>query len=156
MKYYLNFYVALIALFLMSCKAKDINKITGYQKVDTGMEARKYQDKEGEVYYVNVLGEHGDEGTARRYCIQNAAREFGLKANQMIEAANNLESGASLRDKVGKLSVKEKSTAVSRVVTNDMVLEEDQLFYNPDTQVYQYRAVYSVQLDKVVKRLLDN
>ena len=74
----------------------------------------------------------------------------------MIEAANNLESGASLRDKVGKLSVKEKSTAVSRVVTNDMVLEEDQLFYNPDTQVYQYRAVYSVQLDKVIKRLLDN
>ena len=68
-------------------KTKDINKITGYQKVDTGMEARKYQDKEGEVYYVNVLGEHGDEGTARRYCIQNAAREFGSGTGTSTAAA---------------------------------------------------------------------
>ena len=63
---YLKSLVFLFSIFLSSCGAKNINKITGYEEVKTGMEARKYQDVEGETYYALVVGEHGDEGTAKR------------------------------------------------------------------------------------------
>ena len=99
----------LLVVSLFSCKAKNINKITGYEEVSTGMESRKYRDVEGETYYAIVVGEHGDEGTAKRYAISQASVEFGKKAEAMVEAAFKQETGQSMRNKVGKLEIDERN-----------------------------------------------
>ena len=143
-------------LVSFSCKSKNINKITGFQEVKTGMEARKYQDVEGETYYAIVVGEHGDEGTAKRYAISQASVEFAKKAQNMVEAAFKQETGQSMRNKVGSLEIEERNTVISSACTNNMILEEDKLFYNQDTRVYQYRAVYKVSLDDIVKKVLED
>jgi hypothetical protein len=139
---------------LFSCKAKNINKITGYEEVRTGMEARKYQDIEGETYYAIVVGEHGDEGTAKRYAISQASVEFGKKAEAMVEAAFKQETGQSMRNKMGTLDIDERNTVITRACTNNMIMIEDKLFYNQETQIYQYRAVYKVELENIIKRVL--
>ena len=143
-------------LVSFSCKSKNINKITGFQEVKTGMEARKYQDVEGETYYAIVVGEHGDEGTAKRYAISQASVEFAKKAQNMVEAAFKQETGQSMRNKVGSLEIEERNTVISSACTNNMILEEDKLFYNQDTRVFQYRAVYKVSLDDIVKKVLED
>ena len=148
---------SLIAVFFISlfaCKAKNINKITGYEEVRTGMESRKYKDVEGETYYAIVVGEHGDEGTSKRYAISQASVEFGKKAEAMVEAAFKQETGQSMRNKIGKLDIDERNTVISRACTNDMVMVEDKLYYNQDTRIYQYRAVYKVELENIVKKVL--
>ena len=147
--------ILLLIISLFSCKAKNINKITGYEEVRTGMESRKCQDIPGEVYHASVVGEHGDEGTAKRYAISQASVEFGKKAEAMIEAAFKQETGQSMRDKVGKLDIDERNTVISRACTNDMVLIEDKLFYNSDTRVYKYRACHKVELENIVKKVLE-
>ena len=152
---YLKSIILLLIISLFSCKAKNINKITGYEEVRTGMESRKYQDIEGETYYAIVVGEHGDEGTAKRYAISQASVEFGKKAESMVEAAFKQETGQSMRNKVGTLDIDERNTVITRACQNDMVLIDDKLYYNRDTRVYQYRAVYRVKLENIVKRVLD-
>lgn len=151
---YLKLSTIIIVLILFSCKAKNINKITGYEEVRTGMEARKYQDVEGETYYAIVVGEHGDEGTAKRYAISQASVEFGKKAEAMVEAAFKQETGQSMRNKMGTLDIDERNTVITRACTNNMIMIEDKLFYNQETQIYQYRAVYKVELENIVKRVL--
>jgi len=154
-----NIYLKTLILFfvvsLFSCKVQNINKMTGYEEVSTGMEARKYKDIEGETYYAIVVGEHGDEGTAKRYAISQASVEFGKKAEAMIEAAFKQETGQSMRNKVGTLDIEERNTVISRACTNDMIMVEDKLYYNQDTRIYQYRAVYRVKLENIVKKVLD-
>tara|TARA_B100000586_G_C20096247_1_gene422613 strand:+ start:264 stop:740 length:477 start_codon:yes stop_codon:yes gene_type:complete len=154
-----NIYLKTLMLFfvvsLFSCKVQNINKMTGYEEVETGMEARKYKDIEGETYYAIVVGEHGDEGTAKRYAISQASVEFGKKAEAMIEAAFKQETGQSMRNKVGTLDIEERNTVISRACTNDMIMVEDKLYYNQDTRIYQYRAVYRVKLENIVKKVLD-
>jgi hypothetical protein len=151
---YLKLSTIIIVLILFSCKAKNINKITGYEEVRTGMEARKYQDIEGETYYAIVVGEHGDEGTAKRYAISQASVEFGKKAEAMVEAAFKQETGQSMRNKMGTLDIDERNTVITRACTNNMIMIEDKLFYNQETQIYQYRAVYKVELENIIKRVL--
>lgn len=147
----------LIIIFIsFSCKSKNLNKMMGYQEVKTGMEARKYQDVEGETYYAIVVGEHGDEGTAKRYAISQASIEFAKKAQNMVEAAYKQETGQSMRNKVGSLDIEERNTVISSACTNNMLLEEDKLYYNQDTRVYQYRAVYKVSLEDIVKKVIEN
>ena len=144
----------LIASFLMfSCGTKNIHKMQGDKKIDTGIEARKYQDVEGELYYVNVLGEHGDEMAARTLALNIAGIEFGKKAQQMVNALFEREISQTLRNKVGNLNNDEKASALTQAATNYMVLEEDQLYYNQDQGLYKYRAVYKLEMDKIEKFL---
>jgi hypothetical protein len=148
------FSLLLISFLMLSCGTKNIHKMQGDKKIDTGIEARKYQDVPGETYYVIVLGEHGDEMIARRYAIANAAIEFGKKAQTMITALYESESSQTLKDKVGKLNNEEQASALSKASANDMILEEDQLYYNEDQGgLYKYRAVYKVEFDNIIRFL---
>mgnify|MGYP005651095819 CR=1 FL=1 len=151
---HLNGLIIVLILFISSCGTKKIDKITGYQEVKTNMEARKYKDIEGEKYYVIVVGEHGDEGTAKRYARSLASIEFSKKATTITEAAYKIATDNSLRDKVGGLDQDERNTAISKACVNNMILEEDKLFYNQETRVYKYRAVYYVSLENIVNSLL--
>ncbi len=151
---HLNGLIIVLILFISSCGTKKIDKITGYQEVKTNMEARKYKDIEGEKYYVIVVGEHGDEGTAKRYAMSLASIEFSKKATTITEAAYKIATDNSLRDKVGGLDQDERNTAISKACVNNMILEEDKLFYNQETGVYKYRAVYYVSLENIVNSLL--
>lgn len=151
---HLNGLIIVLILVLTSCGTKKIDKITGYQEVKTNMEARKYKDIEGEKYYVIVVGEHGDEGTAKRYAMSLASIEFSKKATTITEAAYKIATDNSLRDKVGGLDQDERNTAISKACVNNMILEEDKLFYNQETRVYKYRAVYYVSLENIVNSLL--
>tara|TARA_B100001059_G_scaffold180232_1_gene180977 strand:+ start:343 stop:819 length:477 start_codon:yes stop_codon:yes gene_type:complete len=151
---HLNGLIIVLILFISSCGTKKIDKITGYQEVKTNMEARKYKDIEGEKYYVIVVGEHGDEGTAKRYAMSLASIEFSKKATTITEAAYKIATDNSLRDKVGGLDQDERNTAISKACVNNMILEEDKLFYNQETRVYKYRAVYYVSLENIVNSLL--
>lgn len=151
---HLNGLIIVLILFISSCGTKKIDKITGYQEVKTNMEARKYKDIEGEKYYVIVVGEHGDEGTAKRYAMSLASIEFSKKATTITEAAYKIATDNSLRDKVGGLDQDERNTAISKACVNNMILEEDKLFYNQETRVYKYRAVYYVSLENIVNNLL--
>tara|TARA_B110000211_G_C13826644_1_gene441662 strand:- start:149 stop:625 length:477 start_codon:yes stop_codon:yes gene_type:complete len=148
--------IFLLSIFLSSCGAKKIDKITGYEEVKTNMEARKYKDVEGERYYVIVVGEHGDEGTAKRYAMSLASIEFSKKATTITEAAYKIATGNSLKDKVGELDQDERNTAISKACVNNMIMIEDKLFYNQETRVYKYRAVYYVSLEKLVSSILAN
>ena len=147
------FSLLIISFLMFSCGTKNIHKMQGDKKIDTGIEARKYQDVPGETYYVIVLGEHGDEMIARRYAIANAAIEFGKKAQQMVNALFEREISQTLRNKVGNLNNDEKASALTQAATNYMVLEEDQLYYNQDQGLYKYRAVYKLEMDKIEKFL---
>ena len=151
---HLNGLIIVLILFISSCGTKKIDKITGYQEVKTNMEDRKYKDIEGEKYYVIVVGEHGDEGTAKRYAMSLASIEFSKKATTITEAAYKIATDNSLRDKVGGLDQDERNTAISKACVNNMILEEDKLFYNQETRVYKYRAVYYVSLENIVNSLL--
>jgi len=151
---FLKSLIVLFSILISSCGAKNINKITGYEEVKTGMEARKYQDVEGETYYALVVGEHGDEGTAKRYAISQASVEFGKKSEAMVEAAFKQETGQSMRNKMGSLDIDERNTVITRACTNNMTMMEDKLFYNQETRIYQYRARHKVDLENIVKRVL--
>lgn len=151
---YLKCSILILIIFISSCGTKKIDKITGYQEVKTNMEARKYKDVEGEKYYVIVVGEHGDEGTAKRYAMSLASIEFSKKATTITEAAYKIATDNSLRDKVGDLDQDERNTAISKACVNNMTMVEDKLFYNQETKVYKYRAVYYVSLENIVSSLL--
>jgi hypothetical protein len=151
---YLKCSILILIIFISSCGTKKIDKITGYQEVKTNMEARKYKDVEGEKYYVIVVGEHGDEGTAKRYAMSLASIEFSKKATTITEAAYKIATDNSLRDKVGDLDQDERNTAISKACVNNMTLVEDKLLYNKETKVYKYRAVYYVSLENIVSSLL--
>jgi|TARA_X000000368_G_scaffold275980_1_gene218950 hypothetical protein len=151
---YLKCSILILIIFISSCGTKKIDKITGYQEVKTNMEARKYKDVEGEKYYVIVVGEHGDEGTAKRYAMSLASIEFSKKATTITEAAYKIATDNSLRDKVGGLDQDERNTAISKACVNNMTMVEDKLFYNQETKVYKYRAVYYVSLENIISSLL--
>lgn len=151
---YLKCSILILIILLSSCGTKKIDKITGYQEVKTNMEARKYKDVEGEKYYVIVVGEHGDEGTAKRYAMSLASIEFSKKATTITEAAYKIATDNSLRDKVGGLDQDERNTAISKACVNNMTMVEDKLFYNQETKVYKYRAVYYVSLENIISSLL--
>lgn len=151
---YLKCSILSLIIFISSCGTKKIDKITGYQEVKTNMEARKYKDIEGEKYYVIVVGEHGDEGTAKRYAMSLASIEFSKKATTITEAAYKIATDNSLRDKVGDLDQDERNTAISKACVNNMTMVEDKLFYNQETKVYKYRAVYYVSLENIISSLL--
>tara|TARA_B110000003_G_scaffold222776_1_gene223022 strand:+ start:668 stop:1144 length:477 start_codon:yes stop_codon:yes gene_type:complete len=151
---YLKCSILILIIFISSCGTKKIDKITGYQEVKTNMEARKYKDIEGEKYYVIVVGEHGDEGTAKRYAMSLASIEFSKKATTITEAAYKIATDNSLRDKVGGLDQDERNTAISKACVNNMTMVEDKLFYNQETKVYKYRAVYYVSLENIISSLL--
>ena len=151
---YLKCSILSLIIFISSCGTKKIDKITGYQEVKTNMEARKYKDIEGEKYYVIVVGEHGDEGTAKRYAMSLASIEFSKKATTITEAAYKIATDNSLRDKVGGLDQDERNTAISKACVNNMTMVEDKLFYNQETKVYKYRAVYYVSLENIISSLL--
>ena len=151
---YLKCSILILIIFISSCGTKKIDKITGYQEVKTNMEARKYKDVEGEKYYVIVVGEHGDEGSAKRYAMSLASIEFSKKATTITEAAYKIATDNSLRDKVGGLDQDERNTAISKACVNNMTMVEDKLFYNQETKVYKYRAVYYVSLENIISSLL--
>jgi len=151
---YLKCSILILIIFISSCGTKKIDKITGYQEVKTNMEARKYKDVEGEKYYFIVVGEHGDEGTAKRYAMSLASIEFSKKATTITEAAYKIATDNSLRDKVGGLDQDERNTAISKACVNNMTMVEDKLFYNQETKVYKYRAVYYVSLENIISSLL--
>ena len=152
-KYKFLFIVLSIIFIIPSCKMKNVHSMQGDTKVETGIESRKYKDVEGELYYVIVLGEHGDEMAARTLALNIAGIEFGKKAQQMVTALFEREISQTLRNKVGNLNNDEQASALTKAATNYMVLEEDQLYYNQDQGLYKYRAVYKLEMDKIEKFL---
>ena len=72
----------------------------------------------------------------------------------MITALYESESSQTLKDKVGRLNNEEQASALSKASANDMILEEDQLYYNEDQGgLYKYRAVYKVEFDNIIRFL---
>ena len=142
---------------MFSCGTKNIHKMQGDKKIDTGIEARKYQDVDGETYYAIVLGEHGDEMTARSYAVRLAQAEFGKKAQAMVTALFESESSQTLKDKLGRLSNEEQVSVMSKAAVSDIILEEDQLYYNEDRGgLYKYRAAYKIDFDNIIRYLNEN
>lgn len=126
--------------------------MSGDKRIETGIESRKYQDNNNE-YFAIVVGEHGDEGEARRLSIVNASIEFATKAEAMVNSAVKQDATQSMNNKVGQLDIEAKRTIITKAATNNMVLVEDALYYNEDQQVYKYRAVYKLDVKKILKTL---
>jgi hypothetical protein len=145
-------YFSILSLLFFSCGAKNIHKMSGDKRIETGIESRKYQDNDNE-YFAIVVGEHGDEGEARRLAIVNASIEFATKAEAMVNSAVKQDATQSMNNKVGQLDIEAKRTIITKAATNNMVLVEDALYYNEDQRVYKYRAVYKLDVNKILKTL---
>jgi hypothetical protein len=145
-------YFSILSLLFFSCGVKNIHKMSGDKRIETGIESRKYQDNNNE-YFAIVVGEHGDEGEARRLSIVNASIEFATKAEAMVNSAVKQDATQSMNNKVGQLDIEAKRTIITKAATNNMVLVEDALYYNEDQQVYKYRAVYKLDVKKILKTL---
>jgi hypothetical protein len=148
-------YFILISILFVSCGAKNIHKMSGDKRIETGIESRKYQDNDNE-YYAIVLGEHGDEGEARRLSVVNASIEFATKAEAMVNSAVKQDASQSINNKIGQLDIEAKRTIITKAATNNMTLVEDALYYNEDQRIYKYRAVYKLDIEKIVKTLGGN
>jgi hypothetical protein len=145
-------YFSILSLLFFSCGVKNIHKMSGDKRIETGIESRKYQDNNNE-YFAIVVGEHGDEGEARRLSIVNASIEFATKAEAMVNSAVKQDATQSMNNKVGQLDIEAKRTIITKAATNNMVLVEDALYYNEDQRVYKYRAVYKLDVNKILKTL---
>lgn len=147
--------VAVAALSTTACNStKNIHRMAGDQRVESGIESRKYQDSETK-YYAIVVGEHGDEMEARSIAVAEASLAFAAKSEAITNAALKIMSSNTMDDKVGERNIEAVRSVLNKAVINNMLLEEDALYMNQEKGTYKYRAAYSVDVEEIIKKVQD-
>lgn len=141
-------------LTITACNStKSLHKIVGDQRVDTGIESKKYLDN-GKKYYAIVVGEHGDEMEARLIATNEASLVFTAKNQAITDAVMKVVSESDMTNRSGERKLNSVRSVSNTAIVNNMVLEEDALFMNRDNGTYKYRAVFSVDIDEIIKNTL--